>query len=217
MTTNVESISTGIANAMAALASAARHALPKLFPEPQPIDVMIDLETTGTGPSAAIAAIGAVTFDRIACTLDNTFYSKIDISTSAANGGAIDADTFKWWLAQSDEPRRSFDGKEHINQALIDFTAWLGAVTHDIDLVRIWGNGTDFDVVILAESFKRAVLPVPWKFWNTRCFRTLKSEYPHVRMDRHGTHHNALDDAISQAEHVLKIDQARRAAAKGAV
>jgi hypothetical protein len=32
--------------------------------------------------------------------------------------------------------------------------------------------------------------------------------FPNVPMERSGTHHNALDDAISQAKHLIEISKA---------
>ena len=171
------------------------------------IDVMTDLETTDTEPNAAIAAIGATVFDRQSGQLGNRFYVSIDISTSVADGGVISAETFKWRMAQTSTARQSFAGTAHIHSALHQFGNWLQLqrTTPDSE-IRIWGNGPDFDMVVLSQSYKRAGMVLPWKFWNVRCFRTLKAEYPSIPMERSGTHHNALDDAITQAKHVLRID-----------
>lgn len=46
---------------------------------------------------------------------------------------------------------------------------------------------------------------VPWPHWNDRCYRTLKAMRPDVKMERTGTHHNAVDDATSQARHALAL------------
>ncbi|MHB0978446.1 MAG: 3'-5' exoribonuclease domain-containing protein [Minisyncoccota bacterium] len=45
----------------------------------------------------------------------------------------------------------------------------------------------------------------PWKFWNNRCYRTLKNMFPEVPFVRIGIAHDALDDAKSQAEHAVAI------------
>jgi hypothetical protein len=174
------------------------------------IDVMTDLETTDTSPNAAIAAIGAVVFDRQSGQLGSSIYIGVDINTSVNDGGIISADTFKWWMMQSAEARQSFAGTTHIHAALHQFASWLALQCSSGEEVRIWGNGADFDMVVLGQSYKRAGLPPPWKFWNVRCFRTLKAEHPTITMERAGTHHNALDDAITQAKHVLRIDQETR-------
>lgn len=44
-----------------------------------------------------------------------------------------------------------------------------------------------------------------------RCFRTLKNLWPHIEpAKRTGTHHNALDDAIWQTEHIFTIRRSLR-------
>jgi hypothetical protein len=68
-----------------------------------------------------------------------------------------------------------------------------------------WGNGSTFDNVILRNAFRACNYEPPWSYWNDRCYRTLKSQHPDVKMARTGTHHNAYDDAVSQANHLLQI------------
>lgn len=63
-------------------------------------DVMVDLETAGTGPDAAILAIGAVAFDRDTGRLGPTFYTTINLASAVATGGQIEPATFTWWLQQ---------------------------------------------------------------------------------------------------------------------
>ena len=57
----------------------------------------------------------------------------------------------------------------------------------------------------LGDAYDRAMRHRPWKFWNDRCYRTIKSMHPEVPMPRTGTHHNALDDAKTQALHLMAI------------
>ena len=63
---------------------------------------MLDLETMGKGPSAAIVTIGAVFFDPMTGELGAEFEAHIDLRDSA-RFGEIDPDTVLWWLGQSDE------------------------------------------------------------------------------------------------------------------
>jgi len=72
----------------------------------------------------------------------------------------------------------------------------------------MWGNGASFDNVILSETYLRLGMKAPWPFWKNKCYRTAKGMYPAVEINRSGTHHNALDDARSQAEHLIAIDAA---------
>jgi len=169
---------------------------------------MIDLETMGNGPNSAIAAIGAVMFDPVSG-LGDRFYALVDLETSVSDGGVMDASTVLWWLRQSDAARGALvagDGMS-ILTALTRFGYWLRSVD-DRDL-KVWGNGADFDNVILAGAFRRSGFKLPWDFRNNRCFRTLRALSPDVPWERTGTAHNALDDAVSQAQHAVKLMRLR--------
>jgi exodeoxyribonuclease VIII len=175
-------------------------------------DVMLDLETAGNNPTAPILAIGAVSFDMRELILGERFYVNVDLKSCVANGAQIDPDTFMWWMQQSDEARKALLGQRlHIDQAMQQFTEFLHTKCAPQKSVRVWGNGSDFDCVILKEHYRRAGREYPWAFWNSRCFRTLKGLYPNVEpAPRQGTHHNALDDAIYQVEHLFAIRRALR-------
>ena len=84
--------------------------------------------------------------------------------------------------------------------ALIEFSNWIpdGAI--------VWGNGSDFDNVILKNAYRRVDMPTPWPKFNDRCFRTMKTIFKDVQKPkREGIAHSALDDAIFQATWILKI------------
>lgn len=169
--------------------------------------VMLDLETLGTRPNAPVVAIGACRFTRteVLTGVQNTFYATIDLESAVRDSEAsIDATTVKWWLNQEAAPRAQIaNASRQIHEILISFRYWIDGIS---DLEGIWGCGAAFDNVILAETYRRAKLPVPWKFWQDRCYRTIREENPSVKEDaRTGTHHNALDDAIHQAKHLVKI------------
>jgi hypothetical protein len=170
--------------------------------------IMIDLETLGQSANAAIVSIGAVEI------IDNTltgreFYRVIDLNSCLRAGLAIEADTLRWWMRQSDAARAVFsdDNSDGIVVTLKEFAHWLPSDA------LIWGNGSDFDNAILANAYRACALDVPWKFWNNRCYRTLKNQYPDIKLTRTGTHHNALDDARTQAGHLIDILNHTRAPA----
>jgi len=172
--------------------------------------VMCDLETLGTGPESVILSIGAIAFDPDSGTLGPKFYQALDLDTSARYG-RLDTDTILWWMKQSDEARQVFSDPDRkpLPDTLSAFTKWLGqATTCPEGEVKLWGNGSDFDNVILSRAYYNCDIPAPWKFYNNRCYRTLKSLVPATKLLRTGTHHNALDDAISQAQHLLVLWEA---------
>jgi len=166
-------------------------------------NVMIDLETMGVNNNAAIVAIGAVAFDIFENTLGPEFYQTIDLASSVENGGVMDASTVLWWMAQSKEAQREFERPGLEELTVLDyFEIYLKQFGDD---VKVWGNGASFDNVILSNAYRRYHLKAPWEYYNDRCYRTMKSLAPHIKIKREGTHHNALSDAISQAKHLQRI------------
>jgi DNA polymerase III epsilon subunit-like protein len=165
-------------------------------------NIMVDLETMGNGSTAAIVAIGAVKFSAKGLGLEE-FYEVIDLNSSVQAGLTIDPDTLMWWMKQSDEARKALTGKNvPLFKALKEFSRFVG----NSGEAKIWGNGASFDNPILANAYRAVNLEQPWRFWNDRCYRTVKSLLGNgIPMERVGDHHNALDDAKSQALHLIKI------------
>ena len=170
-------------------------------------DVMLDLETMGTDPDAPIIAIGAVAMDLDAGTVGNEFYKIVDLGSAMKQGAVVEASTIMWWMQQNDEARQAvWRGGIGITEALENFSNWI----HQFDTPQVWGNGANFDNVILASSYARAGKKAPWNYWNDRCFRTLKATYPQVRPENQRVAHNALQDAIDQAHHWMAIKKIHR-------
>ena len=171
----------------------------------KPINIMLDLETWGTKPGSVITSIGAVVFNDEAIT--DTFYARIDPKSAMEAGLLVDADTILWWMKQSDEARAEFSRSAyHIETALADFSRWCLA-GREGDPV-LWGNGATFDNALLRAAYEACGIVAPWGPFSDRCYRTAKSYRPGIKMARTGTHHNALDDARSQAEHLIRIHKA---------
>ena len=170
------------------------------------LDIMLDLETMGVGPKAAIIAIGAVEFDVNAGEIGARFYRNVDLESSMRSGCEIDAPTMLWWLRQSEEARAMFSKEipTPLPQALCDFSQWV-SLCGKPEEVLVWGNGASFDNVILSSAYKATGLIQPWGRSNDRCYRTVKAQHPTVKLVRVGTHHNAADDAESQARHMIAM------------
>lgn len=162
--------------------------------------VMLDLETLGNRPGSVIVAIGAVCFG--GGQLGEEFYVRVDPQSCVDVGLEMDVDTVMWWMRQSDEARAEIcRGGIPLVQALSAFSAWM-AGTGERD---VWGNGASFDLPVLGAAYRACRMQQPWPFWRDRCFRTVRALYPHVSLERSGTHHNALDDAKTQALHLMRI------------
>lgn len=168
--------------------------------------VMVDLETLGTSPGCIILSIGAAEFSGAG--LGREFYHVISTLSCKSAGLIEEPETVAWWAKQSADARQVLDAAKmaqahQLANALQDFTGFLENLDGDF---RIWGNGADFDIPILAAAYRAVSMPLPWKFWNARCYRTFKAMAPWVPpFKRSGIHHNALDDAKTQALHAVEI------------
>jgi hypothetical protein len=163
--------------------------------------VMLDLETWGTGNKALPISIGACRFDRDQ--IIDKFHVAIDPVSAQAHGLDIDAGTILWWF--DPERREALDRwlrteKVDIGSALTGFAEWCASSPP----LAIYGNGSTFDNIILRSAYEATGLDYPVRFWQDLCYRTLKMGST-TAMVREGTHHDALDDAISQAKHLQAI------------
>ena len=164
------------------------------------IQVMLDLETMSVRSNAAIASIGAVKFE-VGTGIIDKFYRTIDLRTCKAVGLHIDPETVEWWNKQSKEARQALlKDNVSLNQALDDFTEWFGRSS-----LPTWGNGAGFDNVIMENAFAACNMKRPWRPWEDRCYRTIKNIIQVPADERQGVYHNALDDALHQTRHLLKI------------
>lgn len=166
--------------------------------------VMIDLETLGVEHDAMIVAIGAVKFDPMDKDIEiDSFHAIIDVESCAPFKFSMSPQTVTWWMhPDRNEARKIFSSDEKVDivTALDALASWYGP-----DSLPTWGNGAAFDNVILRTAYQKTGLICPWHFYHDRCYRTSKGFAPHVDMKRVGTHHNALDDAVSQVRHLQAI------------
>lgn len=179
-------------------------------------DVMIDVETLDTRPSAALLSIGAVRFDiNTPHVFDiNTFHVHIDIDSCLEHGRTVSGNTILWWMDQNDEARQRMINVRRI--ALKDALLQLSTFINSKD--RVWGNGAGFDNVILADAYRSVNLDMPWRYWSDMCYRTVKNLHRDVRKpDFEDVKHDALADALHQAVHLQMIYQKIRQAETQAV
>jgi hypothetical protein len=176
-------------------------------------NIMLDLETLGTTPGSVVLSIGAVAFDGdVGGGIGDTFYNTISVKSSLKAGLTIDASTLLWWSKQDRAAYQEALNKDAhpLADVLEEFGEWLAYVAEgEYRERKLWGNGADFDLTLLLACYRAVDLEAPWKFYNHRCYRTLKALYPEVRAERSNNHH-ALDDARNQAEHAVAILRAMR-------
>lgn len=175
--------------------------------------VMLDLETWGIKPGAALRSIGAVVFG-LSGGIGAEFYRNIDKHSCLAAGLHIDPETEKWWSRQSREAQAALDlDPRPLDEVAADFSNWFRAEVGEF----VWSQGANFDGVLWEHASLAVGRSVPWKFFNTRDTRTAYQicGFNPASMPRAGTYHNALDDAKHQARAIQTAlgNAAKRSAA----
>jgi hypothetical protein len=168
-------------------------------------DIMIDLETLDVLPSATILTIGAVKFDPFGDEHSDPkmekLYMKVDVDSCDRIGASVSNSTLEWWANQSAAAQAdAFDPNDRVSieEALAKLYkfCWGGK--------RVWSHGAGFDVIILEWYFRKIEKAIPWSFWEVRDTRTLFDLG--INPNRVAvTAHNALADAVDQAQGVQKV------------
>jgi hypothetical protein len=156
---------------------------------------MIDLETMGSSPRAAVCAIGAICFESHG---DGLYQPSFDVTVSLqAQEDGIDEKTLYWWLEQTKEAQRYLlDDRKGLLMALSLFRTWYMQMAPDFAMAY----GASFDFPILEHACRRVNQTSPINYRDALCFRTLTRLYPDVpRPETEGVTHRAVDDAWSQA------------------
>ena len=165
--------------------------------------VMLDIETFGKSNEAAIVAIGAVKFTPEHQHIGERFYVVVN-PRSAECFGKMDADTVLWWMSKERTAARETmlaTDMVDLPSALEAFAMWYGSD----DKLPIWGNGATFDNVVVKNAYEKCGMELPWSYNADRCYRTIRALGHDVPFTSVGTYHNAVDDATTQALHLMKI------------
>lgn len=159
--------------------------------------VMLDLETFGTKPGSVLRSIGAVVFG-LRSGLGDEFYRNIEKQSQLDAGLTVDPATERWWSQQSAEVQQHLlDNPAPLATVAVLFHAWFARTGAEF----VWSQGANFDVVLWEAACARIGVAVPWRYFNARDTRTVYDicGFDARALPRHGTFHNALDDAKHQA------------------
>lgn len=179
-----------------------------MFPK---INLMVDIETLGTRPTAPVLSIGACWFNIYTSEIGETFERFIDLN-DACRFTKIETEALKFWLTK-DKPliETNFFGKDRMGDALGDLREFYNSGND----ACIWANSPSFDLVILENAYNKYLgSNVPWSFWKQRCTRTVcqlaqgKVSKPPAYANKGS--HTPLGDCIHQARYVSKMFQALR-------
>jgi len=161
--------------------------------------IMIDLETMGSNPNAAIVAIGAVRFDMNPKSLvaigEDTLYLNVDLQDCMDHGLKVDGKTIMWWLKQSDQAREVLQHGWHKLPQALDI---LSSFSRGIQ--GVWCHKT-FDTIILDNAYRTLGRSTPWKYRDVLDLRTIDRFFlPGESVDDPDwVPHYAVSDAWHQA------------------
>jgi DNA polymerase III epsilon subunit-like protein len=163
---------------------------------------MIDNETMGTGPTAAVIQIGAVLFDtKNKVILNPRFERTISFDSAVALGCSVDKNTIEWWKRQSEQAQRAvMENPQPISKVMNEFVEWFRSLGR---IEGVWSHGASFDIPQLEFIMRRLEINCPWRYFNVRDTRTLHWLAGLPKPTRK-TAHTALADAIAQADDVLQ-------------
>lgn len=171
--------------------------------------LMIDLETLGTRPGCAILAIGAVLFDEEG--VGDGLELKLSVADQLRRGFHRDEATMAWWDTQSEAARQHSLYEDPTRdlppgEALVRLNRLIREGSNPGEL-KVWANGASFDLPILEELYRVLSVQVPWRYYNHRCYRTLKAQLGHLvgQPEFNGVRHTALADALYQAAYASKL------------
>ena len=181
--------------------------------------VVIDIEALGLQADSVIMSIGAAAI--VHCrkrTLDvtnqdiheflipETFYGILGIRPQLALGRKIDDKTVAWWGTVNNGAELILQRSLTCNHldALSRFKRWLDALEAMYGPVCVWGNGASFDLAAVRHLFGEA----PWFYRNEGCLRVaMRMRPPGFKMAQNDMLHHALDDAISEAKTLCKLQE----------
>lgn len=176
-------------------------------------DLMLDIETLATTPSAILLSVGAVPFNIETGDHSPTyFYKEMSVKSNLSHGRELNPDTFKWWINTSEEMllgHISSKGKISLEEFVDAFSKFLQTQDEDI---RIWGNSNRFDLSPLEDIYRKLGKDLPWKFKNERDVRTLVGFDPDVKMEylknakeKKEQLHHAIVDCVLQIGYCSEI------------
>ncbi len=157
------------------------------------IDITFDFETCALCPTAAVMSMGAVAWKRNgedtpffveeggSLNPDYIFSAHVDLRGMFVDGFTFDTNTAQWWSMQSDDAKGSlleWDAEDTpcrpIQSVAKSFFEWIKDIKDltGADDVRLWSQGSDFDIAILRNICHKYGIDVPVGHKNFRDHRT---------------------------------------------
>lgn len=165
---------------------------------------MIDIETLDTTARACILSIGIVYFNKEGYT--KTSYILPEIQKQLDAGRRVRAATLDFWMQQSAEAK-----KDIFNSTTVSTDYAIGQLREIDQADLIFSHDPDLDLGAIVDFYNQFADDNTvdlFHYRKKRCFRTIKNLYDpdgKLRSRKNAVEHNALDDALVQANQLMKI------------
>ncbi|MEL7445578.1 MAG: 3'-5' exonuclease [Pseudomonadota bacterium] len=176
-------------------------------------DLMIDIETMGTGHNAAMIQLAGVFFDRATGQLGEEFCENISLESCLAEGFEKDASTEQWWSEQNP------DVLAQITKNPLPARDAIGLYSDFVGRgkgLSVWSHAT-FDFVIV-QNYLKAFGARTMPYRGARDIRTLV-DLSGIDLDQYdwksGKTHNALDDCKFQITYCVDAMRAIHSGCRG--
>jgi len=172
--------------------------------------MMVDVETLGKRPNAVVFQVGCTFFDPTLVVPGSNVTGQtvgwyLQIDDQLARGAKIETDTLLFWTKDNSELwKNHMTNMKTRGVTQIQFGEEFRKVWSELAVpdCEVWANGVGFDIPKLERLLD---WKEPWKYWKVMDFRTMKRIFDHIRSVRAEVPHDALHDAMSQAQHLEEI------------
>ncbi len=139
---------------------------------PKRIDFAIDLETLATSYNAAIISIALKPFSVSGGRIyfpngyKDEFFLAVDATSCIMQGMDVDPGTCYWWAGQSKEAKEQFKDPYPLRFALGKMIDYVQSIkeANGACKIRVWSQGTDFDIPILRNACRKVGEETPWHY-----------------------------------------------------
>ena len=163
------------------------------------MEIMLDIETLDTLPSAVILSIAAIPFHKE----ENHIASQelfLSVDQRCQKNRSKSASTIQFWLDQPPPVyEKNFKGEYSLEYSLMRLTAFCEKTNPR----EFWSKGK-FDFEILEHAYRQIGLKPAWDFWRVRDVRTILGETG-IRMKKNN--HDPVEDCLNQIQAVLEAHE----------
>lgn len=169
------------------------------------VHVMVDTETLGLKPNAAIVELAAVYVDDHGTKQYFNYAVPPEEYDKLTHIFSVEEVSIAFHISENSDNWRSWKySTGTVHNMVQSFMGWLAMATlHGKKELVLWCEGIDFDIPKLSHLMRMFIgdKPLPWKYYNVRDLRTLQAVFYKEIVAaefRNDNVHSALGDAVYQ-------------------